>query len=70
MRVTGEIVQPFELAEDRDTHGSAEGLFEFVEGGDFAAQEGLAQRVGEEGSRSHNVRVPSKENYLIGTITK
>ena len=62
MRVAGEIVQQFEFSEDGDIHGSAEGLFEFVEGGDFAAQEGLAQRVWEEGSGSHNVRVPSEAN--------
>jgi hypothetical protein len=70
MRVAGEIVQQFEFSEDGDIHGSAEGLFEFVEGGDFAAQEGLAQRVWEEGSGSHNVRVPSEANRRIGTITK
>ena len=58
MGVAGEVIQRLEFAEDRDIDGGAEGLFQFVEGGDLVAQQQRAQFIGAEGERSHNVIVP------------
>ena len=38
MGVTGEVIQRLEFAEDRDIDRGTEGLFQFVESGDLAAQ--------------------------------
>src|SRR6266436_5643064 len=59
MGVTGEIIQRLEFAEDRDIDRGAEGLFEFVESGDLAAQKQRTQFIGSKGERSHNVIVPT-----------
>ena len=58
MGVAGEVVQRFEFAEDGDIDRGAEGLLEFVEGGDLAAQQQRAQFIGAEREGPHNVIVP------------
>src|SRR5664280_53203 len=42
MGVAAEVIQWFELAEDGDVDGVAEGLLHFVEGGDLIAQQKLS----------------------------
>src|SRR2546427_3621648 len=59
MGVAGEVIQRLEFAEDRDIDRGAEGVFQFVEGGDLAAQEQRTQFIGAKGERSHNVIVPA-----------
>src|SRR5437879_5512817 len=54
MGVAGEGIQRFELAEDGDVDGSAEGLLHFVEGGDLVAAQKRAQFIGAVGEGSHN----------------
>src|SRR5664280_1632505 len=59
MGVAAEVIQWFELAEDGDVDGVAEGLLHFVEGGDVIAQQKRAQCIGAVGEGSHNVIVPT-----------
>src|SRR5271169_1022684 len=61
MRVTGEIIQRLELAEDGDVDRSAEGLLHIVESGDLKTQQKRAQVLRAVGDGSHNVIVPIKE---------
>ena len=52
MGVAGEVIQRLEFAEDGDVDGGAEGLFQFVEGGDLgcaAASERSASERKERG---------------------
>ena len=49
MGVAGEIIQRLEFTEDGDIDRRAEGLFEFLESGDFVAQQKGAQVIGAEG---------------------
>src|ERR1700681_4495231 len=58
MGVAGDIIQRLEFAEDRQIDSGAEGLFQFIEGGDLATQQHRTQFIGAEGERSHNVIVP------------
>jgi len=37
MGIAGEVIQRFEFTEDGDVNRSAEGLFQFVQSGDFVA---------------------------------
>ena len=69
MGIAGEVIQRFEFAEDGDIDRSAESLFQFVQSGDFVAQQKRAQCIGAEGEGSHNVIVPTSQFLLIGTIT-
>ena len=69
MGVAGEIIQRLEFTEDGDIDRRAEGLFEFLESGDFVAQQKGAQVIGAEGKGPHNVIVPIEPDLLIGTIT-
>src|SRR5450759_4786642 len=59
MGVAGQVIERFELAEDGDVDGVAEGLLHFVEGGDLIAQQKRAQCIGAVGEGSHNVIVPT-----------
>src|SRR3989304_1939572 len=59
MGIAGEVIERFELAEDGDVDGVAEGLLHFVEGGDLVAQQKRAQCIGVVGEGSHNVIVPT-----------
>jgi hypothetical protein len=43
MGIAGEIIQEFELSIDGEVGGGAESRFEFGQGGDFVAQEMLAE---------------------------
>src|ERR1017187_2456893 len=60
MRVAGDVIQRFKFAEDSHIDCGAEGLFEFIEGGDLATQQQRTQFIGAERERSHNVIVPAK----------
>src|SRR5260370_18905335 len=60
MGVAGEVIQRFELSEDSDVDGSAEGSRHFVEGGDVVAAQKPAQFIGAVEEGSHNVIVPIK----------
>src|SRR5664279_4592486 len=60
MGVAGEVIEQFELAEDGDVDGVAEGLLHFVEGSDLVAQQERAQCIGAVGEGPHNVIVPTK----------
>ena len=70
MGVAGEVVQRLEFAEDRDIDRGAKGLFQFVEGGDLAAQQQRTQFIGAERERSHNVIVPVKYTPYIRNYNK
>src|SRR6266550_6119591 len=59
MGVAGDVIQRLEFAEDGHIDCGAEGLFQFIEGGDLATQQQRAQFIGAEGERPHNVIVPS-----------
>lgn len=39
MGVAGQVIERFEFAEDGDIDGGAEGVFQFIEGGDFVTQQ-------------------------------
>src|SRR6266446_5275292 len=58
MSIAGEVIQEFEFAKDGEVGAGAESRFEFGQGGDFVAQEMLAESLGVEGERAHNVIVP------------
>src|ERR1039457_2527130 len=60
MGVAGDVIQRLEFAEDGHIDCGAEGLFQFIEGGDLATQQQRTQFIGAEGERSHNVIVPAK----------
>jgi hypothetical protein len=60
MSIAGKVIQELELSKDSEVGGSAESRFEFGQGGDFVTQEMLAESLGVEGERAHNVRVPTR----------
>jgi len=70
MGVAGEIVQRLELAEDRDIDRGAEGLLQFVKGGDLAAQEQRTQFIGAKRERPHNVIVPVTYTLYVRNYNK
>lgn len=59
MSITGQVVEDLEFAKDGEIGCSAKDLFEFGQGGDFMPQQVLAEDLGVEGERSHNVIVPT-----------
>ena len=59
MGVAGEIVQLLEFAEDGEIRIRAQDTLQFGQISDFALMEVPAQCGGVEGSRAHNVRVPT-----------
>jgi hypothetical protein len=63
MRVAGEIVERFQLAEDRDIDGGAERLLQLGERGDSLPVQVSAEDVCVEGDGAHNVRVPAHSPF-------
>src|SRR6266566_1853368 len=68
MRVAGDVIQRPEFAEDGHIDSGAEGLFQFIEGGDLATQQQRTQFIGAEEARPDNVivpvpRIPPIRNY-------
>jgi hypothetical protein len=59
VRVTRKVVEGLEFAKDGEARGGAESVFEFGQGGDLVAKQVLAEGLGIEGKRSHNVIVPT-----------
>lgn len=57
--VAGEVVELLELAEDGEAGRPAQGLLEFGQSGDLMTSQVLADQLGVEGERSHNVIVPT-----------
>src|ERR1700729_4226464 len=70
MRIAGEVIQRFEFAEDSHIDYCAEGLFEFIEGGDLATQQQRTQFIGAKRERSHNVIVPVKRKPFTRNYNK
>ena len=60
MRVAGQIVELLELSENGEVDMRAESTFQVGEGCDFVVEEQLAQRIGGESERSHNVMVSTE----------
>src|SRR5205823_14050820 len=70
MGIAGEVIQEFELAKDGEVGTGAESSFKFGQSSDFVAQEMLAESLGVEGEWAHNVIVPTRRVFSIGTITQ
>ena len=64
MGLAGKVIQEFELSKDGEVSAGAEGSFEFGQSSDFVAQEMLAESLGIEGERAHNVIVPTRRAFL------
>jgi hypothetical protein len=63
MSIAGKVVEEFEFAKDGEIGSGAEGLLQFGERRDFMAQQVLAEDLGIERERSHNVIVPSGQAF-------
>src|ERR1700729_1732278 len=70
MRVAADVIQGLEFAEDSHIDSGAEGLFEFIEGGDLATQQQRTQFIGAKRERSHNVIVPVKRKPFTRNYNK
>jgi hypothetical protein len=58
MGIAGEVIEKFELAEYGEAGAGAEDLFELRQGGDFVAEQVLAEQLRVKKDGSHNVIVP------------
>jgi hypothetical protein len=63
MRVAGQVVEFFELSENREVNVRAQGTFQVGKGCDFVAQQQLSQGIRREGKRSHNVIVATERAF-------
>ena len=63
MSIAGEVIEELELSKDGEVGAGAESGFEFGQSGDFVAQEMLAESLGVEGERAHNVIVPTCRGF-------
>jgi len=57
--VAGKVIEELEFAEDGEVGGVGESESKFGQGSDLVAEEVLADGLGIEGERSHNVIVPT-----------
>ena len=63
MGIAGEVIQEFEFSKDGEVGAGAESRFQFGQSSDFVAQEMLAESLGVEGERAHNVIVPTSTTF-------
>src|SRR5712692_155455 len=68
--VAGEVVELPELAQDGEAGRSAEGLLQFGQRGDLVTGQVLADQLGVERERPHNVIVPTGVNQRFVQVTR